>query len=172
MERLFGRAPESDSSPGSGSRYRRNRASGKTRSRRRALHPALLGYPTAGKIGQRAALTAQRACASWTSTSRKLYKPYFIAFSLKCENGIQKLCFPVLLTYDSSKFKDHSQACEEFKAKLITEIQKHHASFQTKITETLKKQIVIHLILFPLKDKATLVTAMDNELRKLQWQQK
>jgi hypothetical protein len=88
--------------------------------------------------------------------------------NVSMDSIIQKVCFPVLLTYDSSKFKDQTQACEEFKIKLIEEIKKYHAAFHKKVNDALSKQIVIHLILFPLKDKATLVSAMDNELRKLQ----
>lgn len=87
--------------------------------------------------------------------------------STTMDETITRLCFPVLLTYNSQKFKGHASACEELTRELKAEIQKHSITFTNKLNE-LNKPLKILLILFPLNTKESLVSAMDQELKKLQ----
>lgn len=81
---------------------------------------------------------------------------------------IKRLCIPVLLTYNSSQFVHHTEACQELTTALIEEVNRQYQNFDYKFKEAITKPITVHLILFPLKCKDTLITAMNEELVKLQ----
>lgn len=76
------------------------------------------------------------------------------------------LRIPVLLTYDSGAVNDHDRICEEYEEALRKEAEGIFERF--KGNPRLPKDICIHLILVPLKDKAELNDALNNRLKQLQ----
>lgn len=75
-----------------------------------------------------------------------------------------RVCIPVLLTYDSPVIKKHGKVCDAYKAAFDREIRKHHASFAKKPLPDVK----IHLILFPLLSKTALAAGLDHQLKIVQ----
>ena len=77
----------------------------------------------------------------------------------------QRVCIPVLLTYDSPCVSSHT-ACDAGYARAFEqEINAHYATFKAK---ELPKEMKIHLFLMPLEKKAALVSALDEKLKLLQ----
>lgn len=75
------------------------------------------------------------------------------------------ICVPVLLAYDSQLVKDHSsvsKAYEEGFAQEVVEIQKKFGDRLPKLP------IRVHLLLFPMGDKATLIEEWDRRLKSCQ----
>lgn len=72
------------------------------------------------------------------------------------------MVIPVLLTYNSDAVNAHQRVCDEFHAAFKEEVENHHDTFSEKPLPTVR----IHLFLVPLKDKETLVTHLDEELRR------
>jgi hypothetical protein len=77
----------------------------------------------------------------------------------------KRLCFPVLLTYDSSCVAKHTICDAEYQAAFEAEIEKHHEAL---INKGLPANIRVHLMLLPLLDKEQLTTCLDKELKA--WQ--
>ena len=75
------------------------------------------------------------------------------------------LRIPVLLTYDSEAVNDHDRVCTEYEAALREEVEGIFNRF--KGNERLPKDIFIHLILVPLKDKDELNEALHSRLKDL-----
>jgi hypothetical protein len=76
------------------------------------------------------------------------------------------LRIPVLLTYDSGAVNDHDRVCTEYEAALREEVESIFNRF--KGNKRLPKDIFIHLILVPLKDKNELNDALHARLKDLQ----
>lgn len=81
------------------------------------------------------------------------------------DNVFSRVCIPVLLTYDSSLFAEHSRATIEYREAFDKEVRLHHAAFAGK---TLPTTVTIRLFLFPLKRKMDLIQLMDETLKKFQ----
>ncbi len=76
-----------------------------------------------------------------------------------------RLCIPVLLTYESEIVQNYNDLKKEYEAQLRTELLSHYSKFcQSDLPKTLK----IHLILLPLKDKKELVQRLQGRL--VAWQ--
>ncbi len=73
-----------------------------------------------------------------------------------------RICVPVMLTYNSPCIIKHSRVCAEFKASFIDEVKRHHGSFSDK---PLPKHVRVHLFLLPLKNKADLAKILLARLR-------
>lgn len=73
--------------------------------------------------------------------------------------------FPVLLTYDSTTVQHHVKATDEYRDALRAEFRAHHTSFCSKV---LPKNIRLHLILLPLKNKHELVQNLHARLKSAQ----
>jgi hypothetical protein len=71
-------------------------------------------------------------------------------------------CIPVLLTYDSDVVKSHTKHSAEYVAEICEELNKFHKKFCDDLG---KFPLTIHLFLIPLKDKAKLVSLLDNQLK-------
>ena len=73
-----------------------------------------------------------------------------------------RLCFPVLLAYDSSTVAAHSRTDASYEAAIISEFEKHYRHF-TKAT--LPTELKIVLILLPMNTKAQLLERFDVKLK-------
>lgn len=79
------------------------------------------------------------------------------------------VCIPVLLTYDSPVIKAYSEVSADYKARFEKEIREHHGSFSDKLKKkTLPDRLRIHLFLLPLREKSSLVTTLDEALKRVQ----
>ncbi|GAE36700.1 HamA C-terminal domain-containing protein [Halalkalibacter akibai] len=75
-----------------------------------------------------------------------------------------RIKIPVLLTYDSKVVRSFSQACEEYKKHLISELNEYHDVFRGNELPN----VDIVLILIPFEDKKKLVDKLHEKLRILQ----
>lgn len=92
---------------------------------------------------------------------RKLLQP-----EVSLDEVFQRVCIPVLLTYDSPCISAHS-ACDAAYAKAFEqEIAKHYTTFTQR---GLPKEVRVHLFLLPLLKKEILVKMLDDKLKL--WQQ-
>ena len=76
-----------------------------------------------------------------------------------------RLCFPVLLTYDSPVVRKHDVSSDAYLSDLKNEFKKHYHAFNQA---GLPCSVRIHLFLLPLREKAELVRALDERLKS--WQ--
>jgi hypothetical protein len=77
----------------------------------------------------------------------------------------ERVCIPVLLTYESETVKNYCTLKDEYETLLKSEILKHYHKFlDSDLPNTLK----IHLILLPLKDKNELIQNLHGRLEA--WQ--
>jgi len=74
----------------------------------------------------------------------------------------ESVSLPVLLTYDSKVINKHTKITEEFKLGFSEEVRKNWIKFKDK---ELPKEVNIHLILLPLKSKASLQDKLHKELQ-------
>jgi hypothetical protein len=74
----------------------------------------------------------------------------------------ERVCIPVLLTYNSETVNSHQAVTEAFKTEFVAEVSRHHADFSSR---DLPSGIKLHLFLFPMKQKADLVRAFDQKLQ-------
>ena len=79
----------------------------------------------------------------------------------------ERVCIPVLLTYESKAVERHSAATEEYIRDFCEEIGQHFDSFRGKANSL--PPVRIHLFLIPLEDKAKLITALHTKLKA--WQE-
>ncbi len=91
---------------------------------------------------------------------RKLLHP-----NTSLDQVFDRICIPVLLTYNSPTVGAFKEASKAYKDALITEILRHHTSFASN---TLPTDLRVHLFLLPLRDKKSLVKKLDQRLK--QWQ--
>ena len=75
------------------------------------------------------------------------------------------LHIPVLITYESSALRTHSQATEAFKKAVTKELLSHFASFKNKCTF---KEVSVHLIVVPLHSKKDLQDHFERKLKGAQ----
>lgn len=76
-----------------------------------------------------------------------------------------RVCIPVLLTYDSTCVASFRECSEAYCAEFEREVAAHYKTFCGK---KLPGNVMIHLFLLPLSQKAELVAALDRRLRGLQ----
>lgn len=92
---------------------------------------------------------------------RKLLQP-----EVSLDDVFQRVCIPVLLTYDSPCVSAH-KACDPSYARAFEqEITKHYSTF---IQRDFPKETRVHLFLLPLYQKEALVKVLDEKLKL--WQQ-
>ncbi len=77
----------------------------------------------------------------------------------------RRVCIPVLLTYESPCLASHRECTVAYCAGFEHEVIEHYRTFCGK---ELPKNVVIHLFLLPMLDKAALVSALDRRLKGLQ----
>jgi len=77
----------------------------------------------------------------------------------------RRVCIPVLLTYDSPCVASHHECSAAYCAEFEHEVIEHYTTFCGK---ELPKNVVIHLFLLPLLNKAELVSELDRRLKGLQ----
>lgn len=92
---------------------------------------------------------------------RELLQP-----EVSLDEVFQRVCIPVLLTYDSPCVSAHKTCDAAYTKAFEQEITKHYATFTRR---DLPNETRIHLFLLPLQQKETLVTALDGKLKV--WQQ-
>jgi len=76
-----------------------------------------------------------------------------------------RVCIPVLLTYESDTVRNYNVLKSEYESLLKTEILNHYNKFSKS---DLPKDLKIHLVLFPLKDKKELIKNLHGRLEA--WQ--
>lgn len=76
-----------------------------------------------------------------------------------------RICFPVLLTYESNTVINNQSTTDEFKKSLINELNQNYQTFNSKLNGS---KLRIHLILLPLCNKNTLVEHLNDKLKGLQ----
>jgi len=77
----------------------------------------------------------------------------------------KRLCFPVLLTYDSTCVGSHTICDAAYIKAFEKEIRAHYSTLLTKI---LPANVRIHVILLPLHQKVALVQELDRRLKQCQ----
>ncbi len=88
---------------------------------------------------------------------RKLLQP-----EVSLDEVFQRVCIPVLLTYDSPCVAMHRTCDAAYVKTFEREISKHYGAFTSR---KLSKEIRIHLFLLPLLQKQELVTVLDEKLK-------
>lgn len=73
-----------------------------------------------------------------------------------------RVCIPVLLTYDSECISKHNECSAEYCDNFHDEIMMHYASFSEK---KLPANVTLHLFLLPLKAKKDLIKVLDSKLK-------
>lgn len=76
-----------------------------------------------------------------------------------------RVCIPVLLTYDSQLFTEHNKITDIYRAAFNAEVRLYHEDFAGKALPT---TVTVRLFLFPLQSKAKLIKLMDEALKKCQ----
>lgn len=84
------------------------------------------------------------------------------------DNIVDRLCIPVLLTYDAKFIKNHDQCSLEYKNNFAKEVLSKHQEFLKKLPLELLEKITIRLFIMPLESKEELVLEMNNALKKQQ----
>lgn len=79
----------------------------------------------------------------------------------------ERVCIPVLLTYESSAVEQHIAATNDYIREFCGEIAQHFAKFREK-AENLPP-VRIHLFLLPIEDKENLIAALHAKLKA--WQE-
>ncbi len=93
----------------------------------------------------------------------------FIAPNTSLDKVVDRICIPVLLTYDSSTIASHKKNDAAYKTAFISEVTSWHAKFAQKVTlPAHAKSVRIHLFLMPLHTKKVLVQRLDKVLKGLQ----
>lgn len=90
------------------------------------------------------------------------------------DDVFQRVCIPILLTYDSDVV-DKSNVCdEEYKENIKNELLTSYESLRKKLKSEYKNKfsqdfpLTAHVILVPLKEKKKLIAALDERLKALQ----
>lgn len=84
------------------------------------------------------------------------------------DNIVDRLCVPVLLTYDAKFIKDHDQCNSDYKNDFVEEVLSSHQTFLKKLPSELLEKIAIRLFIMPLESKEKLVFEMNNALKNQQ----
>lgn len=92
-----------------------------------------------------------------------------LAQETSLDEVFKRACVPVLLTYESECVASHTSVSSEYVAAFETEVTSHLANFNKAISQTtVPPDLRIHVFLFPIKQKASLVTLLDQKLKA--WQ--
>jgi hypothetical protein len=76
-----------------------------------------------------------------------------------------RMCIPVFLAYESPTIKKHNSVSVAFKKAFVEEISQHHGTFSQK---QLPKNIRVHVFLFPIASRSTLLSEFDERLKACQ----
>jgi hypothetical protein len=85
-----------------------------------------------------------------------------LAGNVTMDEVFQRLCIPVLLTYDSATVAAHKRTDAAYEAAIKLEFEKHHRRF---CGSSLPSEIKIILILLPMNNKAKLLHRFDAKLK-------
>jgi hypothetical protein len=85
-----------------------------------------------------------------------------LAGNVTMDEVFQRLCIPVLLSYDSATVAAHSRTDATYEAAITAEFAKHHEKFRNA---RLPADIKIILILLPMNNKAKLLERFDAKLK-------
>jgi hypothetical protein len=85
-----------------------------------------------------------------------------LAGNVTMDEVFERLCIPVLLTYDSATVAAHRRTDEAYEAAIVAEFEKHHQRF---CSARLPAEIKIILILLPMNNKAKLLERFDAKLK-------
>lgn len=84
------------------------------------------------------------------------------------DNIIDRLCIPVLLTYDAKFIKNHNQCSSNYKNDFVEAVSSSYQVFLQKLPSELLEKITIRLFIMPLESKEELVLEMNNALKNQQ----
>ena len=85
-----------------------------------------------------------------------------LASNVTMDEVFERLCIPVLLTYDSTTVAAHVRTDAAYETAITAEFEKHHQRF---CTSNLPAEIKIILILLPMNNKAKLLERFDAKLK-------
>ena len=85
-----------------------------------------------------------------------------LAGNITMDEVFERLCIPVLLTYDSTTLAAHRRTDAAYEAAITAEFEKHHQRF---CGANLPAEIKIILILLPMNNKAKLLERFDAKLK-------
>jgi hypothetical protein len=85
-----------------------------------------------------------------------------LAGNATMDEVFERLCIPVLLTYDSTTVAMHSRTNAAYEAAITSEFEKHHQRF---CSASVPSEIKIILILLPMNDKTKLLGRFDAKLK-------
>lgn len=80
----------------------------------------------------------------------------------------ERICVPVLITFNSNIIDKHSKYTDIYKEEMKTEMEKYFKQFEA-LFEKLRIDIEVHLFLLPLKTKETFIQMLNEKLKL--WQQ-
>ena len=80
----------------------------------------------------------------------------------------ERICVPVLITFNSNIINKHSKYTDIYKEEMKTEMEKYFKQFEA-LFEKLRIDIEVHLFLLPLKTKETFIQMLNEKLKL--WQQ-
>jgi hypothetical protein len=97
-----------------------------------------------------------------------------IADNASLDTVFQRVCIPILLTYESAVIMGSTKVDPKYIDSIRTEVSdayrnmrnKLNAGYKARFNETLP--ITVHVILIPLKEKKSLIDALDSKLKALQ----
>lgn len=94
--------------------------------------------------------------------------------SVSLDDVFQRVCIPVLLTYDSDVVQNSSKANQVYLDNIRNEISAAYKKMRAKLKKEYEERfsdtlpITVHVILIPLNDKVALISALDTRLKALQ----
>jgi hypothetical protein len=94
--------------------------------------------------------------------------------SVSLDDVFQRACIPVLLTYDSNVVQSSNKSNQDYLDNIRVEISAAYKKMRLKLKQEYEARfnatlpITVHVILIPLKDKVTLIAALDARLKALQ----
>ncbi len=97
-----------------------------------------------------------------------------LAENVSLDKVFKRVCIPILLTYESAVINGSNKSDQEYIDNIRNEIsdayenmrKKLNEGYETRFKETLP--LTVHVILIPLKEKKTLIDALDARLKALQ----
>jgi Cap4 SAVED domain len=97
-----------------------------------------------------------------------------LAENISLDKVFKRACIPILLTYESAVIKGSSKTDQEYTDNIRNEISKAYVNMREKLKKGYEARfkevlpLTVHVILIPLKEKKTLIDALDVRLKALQ----
>ncbi|MCW2951034.1 MAG: hypothetical protein JWQ48_204 [Conexibacter sp.] len=122
----------------------------------------LMRHTTTDYLRREFALIQGKVDGPYADDIRRMLEP-----EVSLDEIFEALRIPVLLTYDSRAVGNHDGVTAAYRAALEKEI-RHYYSLFVRRSAGLPREVQIHVILVPLRQKKALVRHLDTRLREIQ----